>query len=739
MVASQNPKNQRSLIEGAALLQNLIDKTSIPTFLVGLDGDVFFANQALSDLLGYSQDEMAGLGISRIVHPGDAADARSQMAALARGEINSYRTERRYVRKNGEAIWVLVSAASLLDEATGAPQYFTLQAVDIDGRKRAEAALAISESRWNAALEAAGQGVWDVDIRNGRHYHSPMWRAMRGIGADEPFDDKPTDWMERIHPDDRARVRDAIARHNSGQVEQSSFEYRERHRDGRWIWILSRGKPIEWTPDGHAARIVGTDTDITALKDREARAAEERAEAYRSHLSALQKANASAEAASQLAQSLARHDALTGLPNRRVFSEALAAAVARAQNSGGIYAAMVVDLDQFKPVNDIHGHPAGDAVLKEVAIRLGNIVDRAVTLARLGGDEFAVLLECDPKNGSPKDSASSLAQRIIERVQMPMEINGSRVRIGATVGIALCPLDGTDPEMLMRSADMAMYDAKQDNRGTFAFFKPTMEADVRARTALEDDVRKAVTEKEILPYYQPLIRLSDDRLVGFEILARWRHPERGPVPPDTFIPVVEKLDLIGDMTYALLERACVDARNWPWDISIALNISPRHFSDPYLPVKILAILSKTGFPPTRLELEITETALVADLPAARASLLALRSCGIKISLDDFGTGYSNLHHLRELRFDKIKIDRSFVLSMDDDRESSKIVRAVIDLAHSLGLPTIAEGIEHEGAMRDVKENGAEYGQGFHFGKAMPVAEANELVRAQRSGGEKRRA
>src|SRR5665213_1845826 len=226
------------------------------------------------------------------------------------------------------------------------------------------------------------------------------------------------------------------------------------------------------------------------------------------------------------------------------------------------------------------------------------------------------------------------------------------------------------------------------------------------------------------------MKLSENRLVGFEILARWHHSKRGDVEPDVFIPVVEKLGLIGEFTYSLLRRACVDARNWSPEITIALNVSPLHFTDPLLPVKMLAILSETGFPPKRLEIEVTESALVSDLPAARTALVALQDLGIKISLDDFGTGYSGLYNLRELHFDKIKIDRSFVLSMGTSVESAKIVHSILDLAKSLGLATIAEGIEHAQAVKQIMASGGEYGQGFYFGKAMPAAEADKLVHGE---------
>ncbi len=603
---------------------------------------------------------------------------------------------------------------------------------NISERRAVEVALAESESRWNFALEGAGQGVWDHDLKHGKAFYSRMWRQMRGFGLDETIDGSREAWLARVHPDDRPRIIDQADRQNSGELAQNSFEYREQHRDGHYIWILSRGKAVEWNPDGSVARIIGTDTDITSLKEAEARAAEEKEQTYRKHVAALEKAHEAAEAAQALAQSLARHDALTGLPNRRVFAEVLEAARLQAGRGGAPFAVLSLDLDRFKPVNDIYGHQAGDDVLREVATRISSIVRVGDTVARLGGDEFALIMHCANSDEEPAAAAAFLADRIIDAVGRPISIGDRCVDVGASMGIAICPTDGTDPETLLRAADMAMYRAKEEGRDTHRFFQRSMEDALRTRLALEADVRSAVTDEKIEPHYQPLMLLAEKRLVGFEILARWHHPTRGDVEPELFIPVVEKLGLIAELTYSLLRRACLDARDWSPEITIALNVSPKHLGDPLLTAKVLSILSETAFPPERLEIEITESALVSDLPAARNALVALQELGIKISLDDFGTGYSNLCNLREIRFDKIKIDRSFVLSMETNVESAKIVRSVIDLAKSLGLPTIAEGIEHVQTMNRIVQSGGEYGQGFYFSKALPAAEAAKLARSAKS-------
>jgi diguanylate cyclase (GGDEF)-like protein len=446
-------------------------------------------------------------------------------------------------------------------------------------------------------------------------------------------------------------------------------------------------------------------------------------------LAALEQAQEATEEAHRLAESLARHDPLTGLPNRRVFAESLDKAIAAAKRGSRTFAVLIIDLDRFKPVNDIHGHPIGDYVLREIAGRLAGIVRKSDTLARLGGDEFGAILECDTEDVTPADAAVRFASRLATVVQAPIIIGDKSIEVGATVGIAMCPDDGADPDKLLRAADMAMYRAKDEQRGTFCFFQRDMEVELRSRAKLEHDVQRAVAEEHIRPHFQPLMKLAENRLVGFEILARWHHPDRGDVPPEEFIPVVERLGLLGKFTYSLLREACLVGRDWPSDIALSINVSAKHFSDPLLPVKFLAILSETGYPPTRLEVEITESALLTDPANARTVLSALQGLGIKISLDDFGTGYSNLYHLRELRFDKVKIDRSFVTTMDSDNERAKIVHSVIGLARNLGLPTVAEGIEQSETLDLLVQDGAEFGQGFLFGRAMAADAADRLVQS----------
>ncbi|HVY51894.1 MAG TPA: EAL domain-containing protein [Devosia sp.] len=279
----------------------------------------------------------------------------------------------------------------------------------------------------------------------------------------------------------------------------------------------------------------------------------------------------------------------------------------------------------------------------------------------------------------------------------------------------------------MRAADIAMYRAKHDGRGAFRFFEQEMDEELRAQAEFESDLKAAIASGEIQPYYQPLVDVAAGKVYGFEVLARWPHPVRGMVPPDKFIPLCEQLGLIPQLCASMLRRACRAALRWPEDITLSVNISPSQLRDVSLPTQLLTILNQEQFSPKRLEIEITETALITDLETAKQILTAIRAVGIKVALDDFGTGYSSLYHLRELKFDKVKIDRSFVPSMEEDRESEKIVDAILSLAQSIGMPTVAEGIENKRVLEHLAEKGCEFGQGFLFGKALNAADAERLL------------
>lgn len=436
----------------------------------------------------------------------------------------------------------------------------------------------------------------------------------------------------------------------------------------------------------------------------------------------LRKVMLARDGAQARAESVARHDAMTGLANRRLFRETLDERLAKA---GGVppVAVLLIDLDRFKPVNDVHGHAAGDAVLCAIADRLRSLLPHGNTAARLGGDEFAVLFDY----GTDAEGVARLAQQIIGSVAKPVLFGQSRLEVGATIGIALATVDTRTSETLLHAADVAMYQGKRDGRGNYRFFQLEMGNALKARARLEQELRVGIERGEIQPFYQPVVALPGRELIGFEVLARWQHPEHGLMNPVDFITLAEETGMIADLSWSLMRQACTDARAWPPHLQLAVNISPLQLQDRQMPERVLAILTETGFAPSRLEIEITETALVNDLEAARTALKSLQNLGVKIALDDFGTGYSSLYHLRELQFDKLKIDRSYVASIPLGSERAKLVDAIIALGSSLGLLTTAEGIETASSVEWLAEQGCTYGQGFLFGAPMTKAATDILL------------
>ncbi|HEY5721718.1 MAG TPA: EAL domain-containing protein [Allosphingosinicella sp.] len=444
--------------------------------------------------------------------------------------------------------------------------------------------------------------------------------------------------------------------------------------------------------------------------------------------SAMQTERERAREAERMAHQLAYHDPLTGLPNRRALADQIEAAIAGASGTTGA-ALLMVDLDHFKGVNDVHGHPAGDRLLRDVAERLTELVGPGARAFRLGGDEFAILSPV----GADHDAARRMARRIAQGLSEPF-VAGSLVHhIGASVGISLFPDDAQDRETLMRRADIALYRAKEDGRGQYRSFEARMDAEIKRRSFLETQLRAGIEADEFRPFYQPIVELRSGRTIGFELLARWpRHQDS--VGPDQFISIAEESGLITDLMLQLLRRGCADALQWDERLTIALNISPVQLKDIWLSQKILGVLAATGFPARRLEVEITENALIGESENARRTIQSLKNQGIAIALDDFGTGYSSLQHLRMLPFDEIKIDRSFVHSLDSDPEALNFVRAIIGLASTLGMPAVAEGIESERAASLLLELGCTYGQGYHFGHPMSAEQVNALQGRDSGGG-----
>ncbi|MHC2515008.1 diguanylate cyclase (GGDEF)-like protein [Bradyrhizobium diazoefficiens] len=423
---------------------------------------------------------------------------------------------------------------------------------------------------------------------------------------------------------------------------------------------------------------------------------------------------------------MARHDALTGLPNRVLFHEQLEQGLRRT-GSGDQLAVLCLDLDHFKDINDSLGHPIGDALLKEVGRRLKATVGESDTVARLGGDEFAVV----QIGRSEEAAARCLAGRLVEVISAPYEIDDHQIVIGVSIGISLSPQDGSNADELLKNADLALYRAKADGRGTYRFFETGMDARAQARRLLEMDLRAALQRDEFQPYYQPIRDVASGRVVVFEALLRWNHPQRGLIAPINFIPLAEETGLIVQLGEFVLRSACTDAATWPDDVDVAVNLSPVQFRNPNLIASVTAALTVSGLPARRLELEITESVLLQNSEATLTTLHELRAMGVRISLDDFGTGYSSLSYLRSFPFDKIKIDRSFVSELATREDSMAIIRAVTGLGRSLGIVTTAEGVENDAQLELLRREGCTQAQGYLFSKPRPASDVALMLERPR--------
>jgi diguanylate cyclase (GGDEF)-like protein len=425
---------------------------------------------------------------------------------------------------------------------------------------------------------------------------------------------------------------------------------------------------------------------------------------------------------------MARHDGLTDLPNRILFRERAEEALIEMERKDSKAAFLCLDLDHFKTVNDTLGHPVGDALLKEVAARLRQVVREEDTVARLGGDEFVII----QRGAEQPVEATALAQQVIDALSAPYVVDGHGIVISASVGISIAPNDGGNADQLLKNGDMALYRAKAEGRRTYRFFEPEMDARMQARRLLELDLREALARGQFEIYYQPLLNLDRGEVSCFEALLRWHHPARGTVSPAEFIPLAEEIGLIVPIGEWVLKQACLDAASWPKSIRLAVNLSPTQFRNSRLLSTIVEALDASGLRPSQLELEVTETVLLANTQATLAMLEQIHMLGVHIAMDDFGTGYSSLSYLRSFPFDKIKIDQSFVKDGADVNSSVAIIRAVTSLGSSLGMQTTAEGIETAEQLERVRKEGCTEAQGFLLSRPLPAREIPAMLERTRA-------
>ena len=561
--------------------------------------------------------------------------------------------------------------------------------------QRAARALAASETRFRDVAEAASDWIWETDARQELVFLSERFAAMTGFPVADALGRKLTRYLELESPVGASRTLSELlaARAEAGAVGGSFLGcYRTRDAARRICRVSVR--PVR--DPARAGALIG-------------------------HRGMVSDVTPEVEAQRE-ARRLSLHDPLTGLPNRMLLIDRLGQAVRHARRHGGRIAVLCLDLDRFKPVNDAHGHAAGDTVLRETARRLRSLLRDADTVARVGGDEFVAVVH---DRGGDGLEIETLCHRLLHAVGEPIELAGGAAEVGLSIGVARCPDDGDDLDHLLTHADLALYEAKQAGRGTYRFFSAALSQRLLVRRALERELRRGVEAGEFELEFQPRFRLADMRPVAAEALLRWHHPARGRVPPGEFVPLAEETGLIVPIGGWALREACRRAAALR-GLAVSVNVSPIEFKRGSLVAHVEGILRDTGLHPTRLELEITETTLFQEAVDPLPTMRALKAMGVRLAMDDFGTGYSSLNYLRRFPFDRIKIDRGFIADLEDNPGTRAIVRAVIGLGRALGLGVTAEGVETSGQLRILRAEGCDEVQGFYIGR--PVA-WDEIERA----------
>lgn len=571
---------------------------------------------------------------------------------------------------------------------------------EIRDRMLVERALRESEKRYELAVRGANDGIWDWDLSTNRVYYSPRWKTMLGY-SDEEISTSPEEWFSRVHSADKEKLRLDLAAHLNGSAEHFENEHRILHKDGTFRWVLARGLAVK-EPHRAAHRIAGSLTDITLRKNAEEKLMHD-----------------------------ALHDTLTGLPNRALLIDRIKLAMERARRRKNYsFAVLFLDFDRFKDINDSLGHLIGDRLLQQIATMLRGGLRTTDTIARLGGDEFVILLD-DTQNSQ---AAIRVANWIKDQLSKPIELSDQMIFISVSIGIVLNATDYTRAEDILRDADIAMYYAKTQGKNCYTIFAPFMRQQIMERLSLESEIRLAIDRGEMDVVYQPIISLRYGQLAGFEALARWNHPTRGQLLAKEFIPIAEECGLVNVIDRWVLERACQQMQTWretiphAHELTISVNISGKHLAHAELPGEIERILQATGLPPENLHIELNENAILDQDKYFANFMDNLRRLGIQVQIDDFGIGYSSLSYLTNFPIHALKIDQTFIKKMVEDESQLQIVRSIVNLTHRLGLGVIAEGVETDVQLDQLRQMECEFGQGFLISKPLEVTEAEELLR-----------
>jgi diguanylate cyclase (GGDEF)-like protein/PAS domain S-box-containing protein len=676
---------ERSEERFRALVQNASDAVLV----LGMDGLIAYASPSMGRLIGYDPGELAGRDGATLVYPDDlplTLECFAHLQEPGSSALGAYRVQHR----DGSVLHVETVFTNLLHDP--AINGFVLNSRDVTERQRAEEALKRSQQQLAEAQAIAQVGSWEWDIASDTVVWSEELYRMAGLLPGE-FQQTYETFLETVHPDDRELVHRVVRK---ALETGTSFEYDARivRPSGELRFQHARGRVLR-APDGNIVGLFGIGQDITERKLLEERI-----------------------------RFRALHDPLTGLANRTLFLDRVEHALARRRGPEDLLAIFFLDLDNFKTVNDSLGHAAGDSLLNQVGDRLKQSLREVDTAARLGGDEFGVLIDDIER----QDDSIAIARRILHELQAPFEVDEREIHIGASVGIAVAMTGTDDSGALLRNADIAMYAAKRDSKGAYAVFDPRMHTAVLERLELEADLRRAIDRGELVLYYQPVVDLDSLRIVGAEALIRWAHPRRGQLAPLVFIPIAEESGLIAEVGHWVLQEACRQAAEWAGTgltYEVAVNVSARQLQDASLVGFVASALETSGLPPADLTLEITETVLMHETTANLETITALKALGVRIAIDDFGTGYSSLGYLHQFPVDTVKIDRSFIKDAGSEGEGTAVAQAIVSLAESFRLRTIAEGVENAEQAQVLRVLGCQMAQGYYFSR--PVCQEDFLA------------
>jgi diguanylate cyclase (GGDEF)-like protein/PAS domain S-box-containing protein len=683
--------------------QNELILNSAGEGIYGLDleGRLTFINPIAARMLGWEADALVGKLIPGLVHSsqphGTLHWKHGSVALAAELCFLQHVNEEIFWRKDGTDFLVEYISTPILEHGVLMGTVVTFQ--DITHRRHTEVELRESEERYAIAVQGAKDGLWDWNLKTNQVYFSPRWKSMLGCEEDQ-IGNSLEEWFNRIHLEDVEPVKKALISHFAAQTTDFESEHRMLHQDGTYRWVLCRGLAI-YDDTGKAMRIAGSLTDITSRKQTE----------------------------KQLLHD-ALHDTLTDLANRALFMDRLERSLERSKrHEQYLFAVLFLDLDRFKLVNDSLGHLVGNQLLIAIARRLQLCIRLEDTVARLGGDEFVILLE----GIESASDATRVAERIQTELAQPFNLSGHEMFATASIGIALSATGYEQPEDILRDADVAMYRAKASGKPRYEMFDTSMHAQAVALLQLETALRHAIERQEFELHYQPIVLLKNKKLVGFEALVRWRHPQRGLVSPGEFIPAAEDTGLIAPLGWWVLQEACRQMHIWQQQfavnpsLSMSVNFSGKQIAQPDVVERVEQILQVTGLLPSSLKLELTESSIMEHAESTIATLQQLKALGIQLSIDDFGTGYSSLSYLYRFPIDTLKIDRSFVNRMDVELEKLELVRTIATLAWNLNMNVVAEGIETQQQLSHLKALGCEYGQGYFFSKPVDAIVTTQLL------------